>query len=80
MSCPLEATVAKVRLIDAEPRMVPWLGERVVQPDEVVEVPEAQFESYVCQPGVWESVEEPAAAPAKKASNKAAASRKGDEV
>lgn len=55
----LEATVAKVRLIADEPRIVPWLGpERTVQPDEVVEVPDEQLDSYVCQPAVWELVAE----------------------
>lgn len=59
--------MAKVRLIDTEPRIVPWLNGRVVQPGEVVDVPDAQFESYVCQPLVWQAVDEPAAARKRKA-------------
>lgn len=61
--------MAKVRLIGPEPVTVPELGaERVVQPDEVVEVSDDRFDGYVCQPGTWESVEEPGAksAPAAK--------------
>lgn len=50
--------MAKVRFIAPETRDVPWLG-RTVQPDEVVEVPDAQYDSYVCQPEVWVPVEEP---------------------
>lgn len=61
--------MAKVRLIAAEPRIVPWLGPgTVVEPDQVVEVPDAQFESYVCQPAVWEPVAEPKTAPRAKTS------------
>lgn len=52
--------MARVRYIGPEPVSVPELGEgRVIQPDEVVEVPNGRFEGYVCQPAVWESVEEP---------------------
>lgn len=51
--------MAKVRLIAAEERLVPWLGQRLVHPDEVVEVPDDQFDAYVCQPGTWQPVEEP---------------------
>lgn len=52
--------MAKVRLIAGEPRIVPWLGQnRTVQPDEVVEIPDGHFEAYVCQPSVWQPVEEP---------------------
>ncbi|WP_405924854.1 hypothetical protein [Streptomyces sp. NBC_00035] len=51
--------MARVRFIGPEPVTVPELGGREVQPDEVVEVPDARFEGYVCQPGTWESVEEP---------------------
>lgn len=50
--------MAKVRLIADEPRIVPWLDNRLVQPDEVVEVPDEQVESYVCQPAAWELVAE----------------------
>ncbi|MFD9211590.1 hypothetical protein ACFVY9_00440 [Streptomyces sp. NPDC059544] len=51
--------MARVRLIGPEPVTVPELGGRTVQPDEVVEVPDARFDAYVCQPTTWESVEEP---------------------
>ncbi|MEU0393811.1 hypothetical protein ABZ208_13710 [Streptomyces sp. NPDC006208] len=59
--------MARVRLIGPEPVTVPELGDRVIQPDEVVEVPDARFDGYVCQPGTWQSVEEPGAAPKKTA-------------
>lgn len=52
--------MARVRFIGPEPVTVPEL-DRVVEPDTVVEVPDARFEGYVCQPGTWESVEEPGA-------------------
>ncbi|TXS36926.1 hypothetical protein [Streptomyces sp. OR43] len=51
--------MARVRYIGAEPVTVPELGSRVIQPDEVVQVPDDRFEGYVCQPQVWEGVEEP---------------------
>lgn len=52
--------MARVRYIGPEPVSVPELGEgRVIQPDDVVEVPNDRFEGYVCQPATWESVEEP---------------------
>lgn len=52
--------MASVRLIAPEPRIVPWLGpEVVVQPDQVVEVPDAHADAYTCQPDVWELVGEP---------------------
>lgn len=50
--------MAQVRFVGAEPHHVPWLG-RTVEPDEVVTVPDGQFESYVCQPLSWQAVEEP---------------------
>jgi hypothetical protein len=58
--------MARVRLIGPEPVSVPELGDRQVQPDEVVEVPDERFEGYVCQPATWEAVEEPKAPAAKK--------------
>lgn len=71
--------MARVRFIGAEPHIVPELGDRPVSPDEIVTVPDSRWEGYVCQPHLWESVEEPAApAPAKKAAAKAAP--KGSEV
>lgn len=51
--------MAKVRLIADESRIVPWLNNRTVQPDEVVEVPDGDVESYLCQPATWEPVAEP---------------------
>ncbi len=63
--------MARVRYIGSEPVTVPELGSRVVQPDEMVEVPDGRFEAYVCQPGTWESIEEPKSA-AKKTAAKSA--------
>ncbi|MER5209393.1 hypothetical protein ABT063_02035 [Streptomyces sp. NPDC002838] len=51
--------MARVRFIGPEPVTVPELGDREVQPDEVVEVPDERFDGYVCQTGNWEPVEEP---------------------
>ncbi|MFF7290735.1 hypothetical protein [Streptomyces griseorubiginosus] len=51
--------MARVRYLGPEPVTVPELGNREVQPDEVVEVPDARFEGYVCQTANWEAVEEP---------------------
>ncbi len=51
--------MARVRFIGPEPVTVPELGNREVQPDEIVEVPDERFEGYVCQPANWEGVEEP---------------------
>ncbi|MFF3128508.1 hypothetical protein ACFVRD_40995 [Streptomyces sp. NPDC057908] len=53
--------MARVRYIGAEPVTVPELGDRTVQPDELIEVPDDRFEGYVCQPQTWESVDEPKA-------------------
>jgi hypothetical protein len=54
--------MARVRYLGPEPVTVPELGpERVVQPDEVVEVPDERFEGYVCQTSNWEAAEEPKA-------------------
>lgn len=52
--------MARVRYLGSEPVTVPELGpERVVHPDEVVEVPDERFDGYVCQTSNWEPVEEP---------------------
>ncbi|MEU5716557.1 hypothetical protein AB0G71_12330 [Streptomyces sp. NPDC020403] len=51
--------MARVRYIGAEPVTVPELGDRRIEPDELVEVPDARFDGYVCQAGTWEAVEEP---------------------
>jgi hypothetical protein len=70
--------MARVRYLGSEPVAVPELGpERVIHPDEVVEVPDERFDGYVCQTSNWEAVEEPKApeAPAKKT---AARPQKGD--
>ncbi|MFF1297923.1 MULTISPECIES: hypothetical protein [unclassified Streptomyces] len=58
--------MARVRLIGPEAVTVPELGDRHVEPDEVVEVPDDRFDGYVCQQGTWESVEEPKAQAAPK--------------
>jgi hypothetical protein len=64
--------MARVRFIGPEEVTVPELGDRLVQPDEVIEVPDERFEGYVCQPATWQSVEEPKTkAPAKKTAAKA---------
>ncbi|MCX4576527.1 hypothetical protein OHB41_25810 [Streptomyces sp. NBC_01571] len=66
--------MARVRYLGAEPVTVPELGDRLIEPDTVVEVPDERFEGYVCQTATWESVEEPgmkAAADAKKAARAA---------
>lgn len=55
--------MAKIRLIAASPRRVPGLGGRTVQPDEVVTVPDTEFESYVCQTETWQPVAEPKTEP-----------------
>lgn len=53
--------MARVRYLGNEPVTVPELGGREIQPDQVVEVPDARFEGYVCQTTTWEPVEEPGA-------------------
>ncbi|MDH6435610.1 hypothetical protein M2158_004087 [Streptomyces sp. SAI-144] len=65
--------MARVRFIGPEAVRVPELGDRNVEPDEVVEVPDERFEGYVCQTTNWEAVEEPKApeAPVKKTAAKA---------
>lgn len=68
--------MARVRYLGPEPVTVPELGDREVQPDEVVEVPDERFEGYVCQVTNWESVEEPGA-PAKKTAAKASQKQEG---
>jgi topoisomerase IA-like protein len=72
--------MAKVRFLGAEPHLVPELGDRLVEPDEVVTVPDERFEAFLLHPHLWESVEEPKepAPPAKKAAAKKTAARKTD--
>ncbi|WP_328920646.1 hypothetical protein OG911_27990 [Streptomyces sp. NBC_00208] len=53
--------MARVRYIGAEPVTVPELGNRTVQPDEMVEVPDARWDGYVGQTATWEAVDEPKA-------------------
>lgn len=62
--------MAKVRFIGAEPHIVPELGDRPIEPDEIVTVPDSRWEGYVCQPHLWESIEEPP--PAEDAEDQAA--------
>lgn len=71
--------MARVRYIGAEPVTVPELGSREVQPDEMVEVPDARFDGYVCQTATWEAVEDPKTdqpAPKKMTAVKAASTSK----
>ncbi|MER8004987.1 hypothetical protein [Streptomyces sp. NPDC094149] len=63
--------MARVRYLGPEPVTVPELGDREVQPDEVVEVPDERFEGYVCQTSNWEAIEEPGAKALKKTAAKA---------
>lgn len=67
--------MAKVRFLGSEPHIVAELGERRVEPDEVVTVPDERFGAYLLTPSLWEAVEEPktAAPAAKKTAAKAAA-------
>ncbi|MGW0785753.1 hypothetical protein [Streptomyces sp. NPDC002913] len=70
--------MARVRYIGAEPVTVPELGDRRIEPDEMVEVPDNRFDGYVCQTATWESVEEPKTAepaPKKTTAAKAAATK-----
>lgn len=63
--------MARVRYLGPEPVTVPELGDRAVEPDQVVEVPDERFEGYVCQSQAWESVEEPGVKAAAKKSTAA---------
>jgi len=69
--------MARVRFIGPEPVRVPELGDRSVEPDEVVEVPDARFDGYVCQTSTWETVEEPKTATPKKTAAKASQKTEG---
>ena len=62
--------MARVRYLGPEQVNVPELG-RTVEPDEIVEVPDARFEGYACQPANWEVVEEPGSAKKKTAAKQA---------
>lgn len=48
----------KIRNVSGEARIVPWLGGRVVDVDEVVDVPDA--DPYTSQENVWAAVGGPA--------------------
>ncbi|MGW3024832.1 hypothetical protein [Streptomyces sp. NPDC001221] len=63
--------MARVRFLGPEPVTVPELGNRIVHPDEVVEVPDERFDGYVCQTANWEAIEEPGAKNARKSAAKA---------
>lgn len=65
--------MARVRFIGPEPVRVPELGDRTVETDEVVEVPDERYEGYVCQTANWEPVEEPKELVAPSAAKKTAA-------
>lgn len=51
--------MAKIRNVSGEPRIVPWLGDRLVDDDEVVEIPDQWLENFACQPQVWRVEDEP---------------------
>lgn len=51
--------MAKVRFLGSEPHYVPEAGDRLVEPDEVVTVPDDRFDAYLLNPDQWEAVEEP---------------------
>ena len=68
--------MAEVRFIGSTAHVVPWLG-RTVQPDEVVTVPDEQFDAYVCQPALWQAVAEPAPAVEPEMTSKPALPRRG---
>jgi hypothetical protein len=55
--------MAKIRNVSGEDLVVPWLGHRVVKADETVDVPDKDYDAYVCQPDTWEGVGEPKTAP-----------------
>ncbi|MEU0667189.1 hypothetical protein ABZ508_02570 [Streptomyces lavendulocolor] len=52
--------MARVRYLGGEPATVPELGGRIVQPDEIVEVPDERYTAYVMQSTLWEGIEPPA--------------------
>ncbi|MFI8531802.1 hypothetical protein ACIGMX_16370 [Streptomyces aquilus] len=69
--------MARVRFIGPETVTVPELGDREVQPDEVVEVPDERFDGYVCQTTNWEAVEEPKTSTATKTTAAKASQKEG---
>lgn len=46
--------MAKIRNVSGEDRVLPWLFDRLVLADEVVDVPAA--DPYTSQSGIWEAV------------------------
>ena len=54
--------MAKVRNISGEPLHVPELN-RLVEADQVVDVPDSRLDAYLCQPATW--ADETPAKPAK---------------
>lgn len=51
--------MARVRFVGPDPVLVPELGNRTVDPDQLVTVPDERYWGYICQPSLWEGVEEP---------------------
>lgn len=51
--------MARVRYLGHEQVTVPELGDRAVEPDEIVEVPDARYWGYASQTTNWEPIEEP---------------------
>ncbi|MEU3836506.1 hypothetical protein ACFCXC_18375 [Streptomyces microflavus] len=72
--------MARVRHIGPEPVTVPELGGRIIEPDELVEVPDERYEGYVCQPAMWEAVEEPKTATPAAASKKTTSTAKAADA
>ncbi len=62
--------MAKIRNISGQDLEVGWAGRREVKADDVVEIPDADLEAYICQPDTWADV-------TPKSKSKSAA--KGDE-
>jgi len=55
--------VAKGRFTGDEPHMVPELSDCLIEPDEIVTVPDDRFDAYLLNPDLWEPVEEPKTPP-----------------
>lgn len=49
--------MAKIKNVSGEDRIVPGLGGRLVVAGAVVEVPEDEAKSYLCQTKVWATAE-----------------------
>ncbi len=47
--------MAKIRSPFDEDRRIPWLGDRVVEPDEVVEIPDEWLPNFLA--GGWKQVD-----------------------